>query len=139
HGATSHHEPVSLWIEWLALATSTISIVYVGAAFYKSAFKALLRRTTNMDTLIAMGASVAYLYSLVAFAGYLLGAWQRLPNLYFMESTGLLALISLGHWLEARARDSAGSAIRQLLNLAPSTALRIVPKENPPTRIVAQV
>src|SRR5262249_20532989 len=94
------------------------------------AWKALLRRTTNMDTLIAMGASVAYVYSLVALLGYLAGAWQDLPALYFMESTGLLALISLGHWLEARARDHAGGAIRARLNLPPGKAIRIDGDEN---------
>src|SRR5690606_12310063 len=45
--------------------------------------------------------------------------------LYFTESVGLLGLISLGHWLEARARTKAGSAIRELMELAPSTALRL--------------
>ena len=119
------------WMHWLALVTSTIAIVYVGWAFYVSAWRALLRRTSNMDTLIAMGASVAYVYSLVAFIGYLAGWWRQLPDLYFMESTGLLALISLGHWLEARARTAAGSAIRELLNLAPATALRIREGEAP--------
>src|SRR5205809_4539846 len=89
------------WFVWLSLITSTIAIVYVGAAFYKSAFSALRHRTSNMDTLIAMGASVAYLYSLIAFIGYLAG-WWKLPALYFNESAGLLTLISLGHWLEAR-------------------------------------
>jgi hypothetical protein len=79
-----------------------------------------------------MGASVAYVYSLVALFGYLAGAWTRLPELYFMDSTGLLALISLGHWLEARARESAGSAIRKLLNLTPPTALRIPPSQSTP-------
>jgi len=115
-------------MDWLALATSTIAIVYVGGAFYRSAFRALRRRTTNMDTLIAMGASVAYAYSLTYFAGGLLGRWTPpvLDQLYFMESTGLLALVSLGHWLEARARQSAGSAIHELLSLAPATALRLV-------------
>ncbi|MEO6437229.1 MAG: heavy metal translocating P-type ATPase [Tepidisphaeraceae bacterium] len=124
-GAERSAAPDHLWMHWLALATSTIAIAYVGWGFYVSAWKALRRRTTNMDTLIAMGASVAYVYSLVAFFGYLSGAWNQLPDLYFMEATGLLALISLGHWLEARARDSAGSAIRELLNLAPATALRL--------------
>src|SRR5688572_21854973 len=119
HGG--HH----LWLHWLSLATSTLAIGYVGWAFYKSAWGALLRRTSNMDTLIAMGASVAYGYSLVAFVGYLAGAWRTLPDLYFMEATGLLALISLGHWLEARARQAAGSAIHELLNLAPAVALRL--------------
>src|SRR5439155_143056 len=84
----------------------------------------LLRGTSNMDTLIAMGASVAYGYSLIALIGALAGRWN-LPHLYFTESTGLLALISLGHWLEARARDQAGSAIHELLNLTPAVALRI--------------
>src|SRR5207302_6843565 len=90
-----------------------------------SAFKGLLRFTTNMDTLIAMGATVAYVYSLVAMFGYLAGAWRTLPDLYFMESTGLLAIVSLGHWMESRARTSAGSAIHELMNLAPATAWRI--------------
>jgi Cu+-exporting ATPase len=122
---TSHHHARHLWMNWLALATSTIAIVYVAAAFYRSAWSALRRGTSNMDTLIAMGATVAYVYSLIAFVGWLAGAWRVLPDLYFMESTGLLALISLGHWLEARARDSAGSAIRELLNLTPARAIRI--------------
>src|SRR5882672_10786210 len=113
------------WFVWLSLITSTIAIVYVGAAFYKSAWSALRHRTSNMDTLIAMGATVAYLYSLIAFLGYLAGWWSTLPDLYFNESAGLLTLISLGHWLEARARDRAGSAIRELLNLAPAVALRL--------------
>jgi Cu+-exporting ATPase len=50
-----------------------------------------------------------------------------------MEAAGLLALISLGHWLEARARDRAGSAIRELLELAPATAIRINRRKRPLT------
>ncbi len=120
-GAATDH----VWMAWLTLATGTAAIVYVGRAFYRSAFHALRRGTSNMDTLIAMGATVAYVYSLIAFSGYRLGRWQTLPDLYFMEATGLLALISLGHWLEARARQSAGSAIHELLELAPAVALRL--------------
>jgi Cu+-exporting ATPase len=119
------HGSAHLWMQWLSLATATVAIGYVGWAFYKSAWSALRHGTSNMDTLIAMGASVAYVYSLVAFGGYLLGAWAALPNLYFMEATGLLALISLGHWLEARARQAAGSAIHELLNLAPAVAQKL--------------
>ncbi|HEY1684595.1 MAG TPA: heavy metal translocating P-type ATPase [Tepidisphaeraceae bacterium] len=112
-------------IVWISLITATIAMIYIGSAFYRSALKALLHRTSNMDTLIALGASVAYGYSLVALAGFELDAWPMPMALYFMEATGLLALISLGHYLEARARHSAGSAIRQLLELAPATAIRI--------------
>jgi P-type Cu+ transporter len=126
----AHHVPAhQTWMGWAALVTSTLALVYLGGKFYRSAWGALRRRTTNMDTLIAMGASVAYAYSLTFFLGGLLGWWAapRTDQLYFMESTGLLALISLGHWLEARARQSAGSAIRELLDLAPQTALRFTP------------
>ncbi|HEY7089173.1 MAG TPA: heavy metal translocating P-type ATPase [Tepidisphaeraceae bacterium] len=113
------------WMTWVSLITSTLAIVFVGHGFYRSAWGALKRFTSNMDTLIALGATVAWGYSLVALIGYLLGWWHTLPALYFMESTGLLALISIGHWLEARARQSAGSAIRELLELAPATAHRL--------------
>lgn len=119
-----HHHGVS-WMVWWGLAVSTIAIVYIGSAFYRSAFKALKRGTSNMDTLISMGASVAYVYSLASLVGYLASWWGTLPDLYFTEAVGLLGLISLGHWLEARARESAGSAIRDLLNLAPDTAHRL--------------
>jgi Cu+-exporting ATPase len=116
------------WLDWVAMITATVAMVFIGGAFYRSAWRAAVRRTSNMDTLIAMGASVAYVYSLVAMAGALAG-WWALPPLYFIEATGLLALVSLGHWLEARARDQAGSAILELLNLTPAVALRVTEGE----------
>jgi Cu+-exporting ATPase len=121
HPEAAHH----LWMQWLGAITSTLAIIFVGSSFYRSAFAALRRGTSNMDTLISIGASVAYGYSLVAFVGYLTGTFSTLPHLYFMEATGLLALISLGHWMEARARTVAGSAIRQLLDLSPARALKM--------------
>jgi len=107
---------------WAALASGTAALLLVGSKFYVSAFKALRHRTSNMDTLISIGASVAYFYSLIYFIGGLVGAWPPPGEheLYFMEAAGLLALISLGHWLEARARQSAGRAIRELLELTPA-------------------
>ena len=112
-------------LDWVAFAAGTLAIAYIGWGFYVGAIKGLRAKVANMDFLIAMGASVAYGYSLVAFVGALLGWWQQPPALYFMESAGLLALISLGHYLESRARDAAGSAIHDLLQLAPSVALRL--------------
>ena len=133
---SGHHHPMpaqSTAIGWAALALSTISLVYVGSRFYASAWKALRMRTSNMDTLIALGASVAYVYSLAFFVGGLTGALPKptLDQIYFMEASGLLALISLGHWLESWARQAAGSAIRQLLNLAPATALKLDENSQP--------
>jgi Cu+-exporting ATPase len=128
-----------VWMDKVALITSTIALIYVGGGFYAGAFRAFRRRTTNMDTLIAIGATVAYGYSLVAWAGHAAGLWSAAPALYFMESTGLLALISLGHWLEARARDLAGSAIRQLMDLAPATALLLDDSGTPNAVPLAEV
>ncbi len=78
-----------------------------------------------MDTLISLGATVAWAYSAVNLGGHLLGWWGPPEHVYFTEGTALLALISVGHWLEARARDRAGNAIRALMQLAPATALRL--------------
>lgn len=113
------------WMTWLGLITSTIAIAFIGSAFFRSALAAARRKTTNMDTLISLGASVAYGYSLVSLIGAIAGAWTLPEHLYFVEATALLALISVGHWLETRARDRAGAAIRQLLELAPETAWRL--------------
>jgi Cu+-exporting ATPase len=119
------------WMTWLALAAGTVALLYIGPGFYRSALAGLRRGTTNMDTLIALGTSVAYGYSLVALVGHLAGWWAALPPTYFMEAAAILALISLGHWLEARARDKTGEAIRALVDLAPAEATledgRVVP------------
>jgi len=129
---TGHsHVHLPVWLQWASLVSGTLAVTYVGWGFYLSAFRALKRGTTNMDTLIAMGATVAYSYSLVAFVGHGLGWWSALPPLYFMEAAGLLAIISLGHYLESRAREKAGSAIRDLLNLAPPLASRLDDQDQP--------
>lgn len=114
-------------LEWVALGAGTIAIFYIGWGFYAGAIRGLRSGAANMDLLIAMGASVAYGYSLIAFIGYHRDWWAKPESLYFMESAGLLALISLGHWLESRARDAAGAAIHQLLELSPTEAHRILP------------
>ena len=120
-----HYHHAHLVTVWIAFVTSTIAVAFVGSGFYKSAWSASLRRTTNMDTLIALGASVAYGYSLIYFLGSLAGFWPlAMDKLYFMEATALLALVSMGHYLEAHDRGNPqGAPIRQLLNLTPATAL----------------
>ncbi len=112
-------------LTWASLAAGTLALVLTGSGFYAGAWRALRRFTCNMDTLVATGAGVAYGYSLVALTGHVAGWWRTWPELYFMETTGLLAMVSLGHWLESRARQSAGRAIGGLLNLAPVTALKL--------------
>lgn len=105
-----------VWIDWVMLLGSTIIIIFAGSGFYRSAWLAARRGTSNMDTLISLGATTAYVYSMVIFA---LGL--DLTS-YFSESAALLGIVSLGHWFEARASAKAGSAVRELLQLQPETA-----------------
>lgn len=104
------------WMPWMMFAGSLVILVIAGSEFYRSAWNAARSRTTNMDTLIAMGATTAFLYSVIVLI-----AGLELP-LYFAEASGLLGIVSLGHWFEARASARAGSAVRELLMLQPETA-----------------
>ncbi len=106
----------STWMNWLMFASALVIIIFAGSEFYKSAWKAAVRRSTNMDTLIALGATTAFVYSAVVL---ILGLQQPM---YFAEAAGLLGIVSLGHWFEARASSRAGSAVRELLQLQPETA-----------------
>lgn len=105
---------------WIMLALSTIVQIYVGKAFYASALSAARRLTTNMDTLIAIGSTAAFGFSLVVLILQQTGRAVDQP-LYFAEAAGLLTLISIGHWLEARSSAAAGSALHDLLALQPDT------------------
>lgn len=116
-----------MWVPWVLFLGATLVFVTAGAGFYRSAWSALKKGTTNMDTLISIGATSAYVFSLVVFVSMLVGRPLEQP-LYFAESAALLGLISLGHWLEARATARAGSAVRELLELQPDEA-EIVPRE----------
>ncbi|MCI0629254.1 MAG: cation-translocating P-type ATPase [Phycisphaerales bacterium] len=118
----AHHAPGSVgWMDWVMFIGATVVMIAAGGGFYRSAWSAARRGTTNMDTLIAMGATTAYVYSLVIFAMKLFGSSTEQP-LYFSEAAALLGIISLGHWMEARATARAGSAVRELLELQPDVA-----------------
>ena len=107
---------------WLVAALTTIVQFYLGKAYYVSAWKALQNRTANMDTLVAMGSSVAYFYSLAILG---LGLDPMHYHVYFESAAVILTLITVGKFLEARAKGQTGAAIRQLLGLRAKTA-RIV-------------
>ena len=103
----------SWWMPWMMAVGSGFVIAGVGREFLRSAWRAALRGTTNMDTLIGLGAGTAFVWSAVVLVFR-----PDLPQ-YFSEAAGLLAIVSLGHWLEARASKSAGSAVRELLQMQP--------------------
>jgi Cu+-exporting ATPase len=104
------------WMLWVMFFGSLVIILFAGSEFYKSAGQAAIRGTTNMDTLISIGATTAFVYSTIVL---LLKLEQ--PT-YFAEAAGLLGIVSLGHWFEARASSRAGSAVRELLRMQPETS-----------------
>jgi Cu+-exporting ATPase len=102
------------WIEFL-LATP-VQIV-LGRPFYKNSYNALVKnRTANMDVLIALGSTTAYVYSVVVLLGLLAG------GLYFDTAALILVFITLGNYLEARSKGQAGEALQQLLEMEADTA-----------------
>jgi len=104
------------WMAWTMFFGAFIVIGFAGSEFYKSAWQAAIRRTTNMDTLISIGASTAFVYSTIVLL-------MRIDQpMYFAEASGLLGIVSLGHWFEANASSKAGSAVRDLLRMQPETA-----------------
>ncbi len=114
-----------LWSGWLVVffLLATPVQVIVGRQYLIGAWKALKNRSANMDTLIALGSSVAYLYSLAVLIGMMIGAEGAGGHVYFETSAVILTLITLGKLLEARAKGRTSEAIKKLMGLAPRTAL----------------
>jgi P-type Cu+ transporter len=110
------------WLPWAMFIASTTAMIFVGGGFFSSAIGAAKRFATNMDTLITIGASAAYFFSLFIFVSEKFFNQQLGYPMYFMEAAALLAIISIGHWLEATSSAKAGSAIRELLKMQPDTA-----------------
>jgi Cu+-exporting ATPase len=102
------------WVEF-ALATPVQAVL--GWPFYKNSYKALVKnRSANMDVLIALGSSTAYLYSVVVLLGLLAG------GLYFDTAALILVFITLGNYLEARSKGQAGEALQELLEMEADAA-----------------
>lgn len=104
---------------WLVAALTTPVQFWVGRDFYLGAWNALKNRTTNMDTLVALGSSVAYFYSLIVLV---LGLDPMHYHVYFESAAMIITLIIVGKYLEVRAKGQAGAAIRKLLGLRARTA-----------------
>jgi Cu+-exporting ATPase len=106
----------SAWANWLMGALATPVQFYVGWQYYLGAYKALRNRSANMDVLIAMGSSVAYVYSIFIALGLIAG------HVYFETAAVIITLIRLGKFLEARAKGRTSEAIKKLMGLRARTA-----------------
>ena len=104
------------WFNWLMLALAFPVQFYVGWQYYVGAFKALRNKSANMDVLIVMGTSAAFLYSLPITFGLLMG------HVYYETAAVIITLIRLGKFLEARAKGRTSEAIKKLMGLRAKTA-----------------
>ncbi len=103
----------------------TLPILIVGNKFYTVGFKAIIRRSPNMDSLIAMGTSAAVLYSLYSTYRISIGDFGYMEDLYFETAGVIITLILLGKSLEAVSKGKTSEAIKKLMGLAPKTAIVI--------------
>ena len=111
----------------------TLPIMYVNRKYYITGFKTLFHGAPNMDSLIAIGSGAAFVYGIIAIycIGYGLGHGDRefahsyMMNLYFESAAMILALITLGKFLESRAKGKTSQAIEKLIDLSPKTAVVI--------------
>jgi Cu+-exporting ATPase len=114
----SHHD-----IALISFVLATPVQFLIGWRFYRGAFAALKHGTADMNVLVAVGTSAAYVYSAVAtFAPHLVMMGGQMPDVYFDTSTMIIALILLGRLLEARAKGQTSEAIRRLQKLKAKTA-----------------
>ena len=125
-----YHQPEYAVVGALLQFCLTLPVVYLNRSYYKKGLKALIKGAPNMDSLIAVGSGASMLYGIISLFvmaaalgnGDFKSLLQYSKNLYFESAAMILTLISLGKFLEERAKGKTGDAIRQLMDLAPKFA-----------------
>jgi Cu+-exporting ATPase len=116
---------------WIQFVLTTPVVLWAGWPFFRRGWRSIVTRQLNMFTLIAIGVGAAYIFSAVAMLapGLFPHAMQHGGKvaIYFEAAAVIVVLVLLGQVLELRARSRTGSAIKELLNLAPPTARKVQP------------
>ncbi len=120
-----HPRPV--WMNWVLLALATPVIFYAGRQFFRNTWNAAKHFSTTMDTLIAVGTTAAWLYSLYGLVAFSNDSHMQSEHIYFEVGAGIVVLVLLGRYLESRAKTRMSGAIQKLMGLSPKTAIRIQP------------
>ncbi len=107
---------------WVQLALATPVQFFIGWQFYTGAYKALKNKSANMDVLVALGTTAAYVYSLYLSIESI-GSGAHMVDLYFETSAVIITLIILGKLFEVRAKGRSSEAIKKLMGLQAKTAL----------------
>jgi len=100
-------------------------VIIVGYKFYTSGFSNLIKRSPNMDSLIAIGTSAAYVYSIFSLFKIIGGDNSHVDLLYFESASMIITLVLLGKLLEVNSKGKTGEAIKKLMGLSPKTAIVI--------------
>lgn len=110
---------------WFALYQAILAAVIIGVnySFFRNGVIAVFKRVPNMDTLVALGSGVSFIYSIVLTGFIFVGMdeVQNAMNLHFESAAMILALVTVGKWLEEKSKKKTGSEIEKLLKLAPDT------------------
>jgi Cu+-exporting ATPase len=116
------HGVTAPWFNWLLFGLALPVQFYVGWQYYVGAYKALRNGSANMDVLIAMGTTVAFVYSVAVLLAQTVGASGIGDHVYFETAAVIIVLIVLGKYLEARAKGQTSEAIKKLMGLRAKTA-----------------
>ena len=98
-----------------------LAVIVIDFKFFTNGAKALIKRTPNMDTLVALGSGVSFLYSFVAMLLLYSGKLDTHFHFYYESAGMILALVTLGKWLEEKSKRKTGEEIEKLIQLMPST------------------
>lgn len=115
--------------DWIVLVLATILFFYGGKPFLTGAKDELLSKKPGMMTLVALGISVAYIYSLYAFYMNHFSHVSGHVMDFFWELATLILIMLLGHWIEMNAVGNAGNALKKMVELLPNKAIRVIDSE----------
>ena len=136
-------DPAKGYQEWFALYQGilTAAIIGVNYAFFKNGAVAVFKRVPNMDTLVALGSGVSFIYSVVLTVFTFIGKAQGNAayiemhmQLHYESAATILALVTVGKWLEEKSKKRTGGEIEKLLKLAPDT---VTVEENGEQKVIS--
>ena len=117
------------WSTLILFVAATIAMIYLGGSFFRSTLRGLRERIFNVDSLVTIGTTTAYVYSWISYIVYIIQNHTVLmtdqfiaPRLYFETVILLFAFVTLGKWIENRAADRTEQSVRQLVKLRPRRA-----------------
>ena len=117
------------WSTLILFVAATIAMIYLGGSFFRSTLRGLRERMFNVDSLVTIGTTTAYVYSWISYIVYIIQNHTALmtdqfiaPRLYFETVILLFTFVTLGKWIENRAADRTEQSVRQLVKLRPRRA-----------------